>query len=205
LYDILKKQELENLYETFIIPKENDSNRNQNWFKTSQLTSRRNKVILGLMIWQGLGTRELEKLEVKDLKLREGKLYIKGSRKSNERELNLESHQILDIMEYTLQVRQEIVKLSNKHHSDSLFVGVGGGSNFNNIMQALVKKLNQQNARIKNVKQIRASVITDWLQHYNLREVQYKAGHRYVSSTEAYLVNDFQGLQEDITKYHPIG
>jgi len=57
LYDILKKQELESLYEAFIIPKENESNKNQNWFKISQLTSRRNKVILGLMIWQGLGKR----------------------------------------------------------------------------------------------------------------------------------------------------
>jgi integrase/recombinase XerD len=31
------------------------------------------------------------------------------------------------------------------------------------------------------------------------------AGHRYVSSTEAYLVNDMDDLQEDINKYHPIG
>lgn len=206
LYDILKKQELESLYEAFIIPKENEKNKNQNWFRTSQLTSRRNKVILGLMIWQGLGTRELTKLEVKDIKLREGKIYIQGSRRSNERELKLESHQILDIMEYTLQTRQEILQLSNKSQSDTLlFIGAGGGNHFSNMMQQLLKKLNKQNARIENVKQIRASVITDWLQHYNLREVQYKAGHRYVSSTEAYLVNDLEGLQEDIEKFHPIG
>ena len=109
MYDILKKQELETLYENFEITEENDSNKNQNWFKTSQLTSRRNKVILGLMIWQGLGTRELTKIEVKDLKLRDGTIYIQGSRRSNERELKLESHQILDIMEYQLKTRQEIL------------------------------------------------------------------------------------------------
>jgi hypothetical protein len=33
--------------------------------------------------------------------------------------------------------------------------------------------------------------------------VQYMAGHRYVSSTENYLVNDIEDLQDDITKYHP--
>jgi integrase/recombinase XerD len=31
------------------------------------------------------------------------------------------------------------------------------------------------------------------------------AGHRYVSSTEAYLINDLEDLQDDIEKYHPIG
>lgn len=40
---------------------------------------------------------------------------------------------------------------------------------------------------------------------HNFREVQYRAGHRYVSSTENYLVNDLEDLQEDINKYHPIG
>ena len=85
MYDILKKQELESLYENFELTDENSKNKNQNWYKVSLLTSRRNKVILGLMIWQGLGTRELANLEVKDLKLREGTIYIQGSRRSNER------------------------------------------------------------------------------------------------------------------------
>lgn len=206
LYDILKKQELETLYENFEIPsQETNKHKNQNWFKTSKLTSRRNKVILGLMIWQGLGTRELGKLEVKDLKLREGKIYVSGSRRSNERELKLEAHQVLDLMEYTLQVRAEILKFKKDSQSDLLFVSVGDGSRFGSMMEKLLKKLKKQNSRIKNVKQIRVSVITHWLQHYNLREVQYKAGHRYVSSTEAYLVNDLEGLQEDIAKFHPIG
>ncbi len=202
LYDILKKQELETLYENFKITAENDSNKNQNWFKASQLTSRRNKVILGLMIWQGLGTRELTKLAVKDLKLREGKVYIQGSRRSNERELKLESHQVLDIMEYQLKTRVEMLAIS-KQETEQLFVGIAGGSNFSNIITKLIQKLREQNSSIKNIKQIRASVITHWLKNHNLREVQYKAGHRYVSSTEVYLVNDLEGLQEDIAKFHP--
>jgi integrase/recombinase XerD len=35
--------------------------------------------------------------------------------------------------------------------------------------------------------------------------VQCLAGHRYVSSTEAYLINDLEDLTEDIAKFHPIG
>lgn len=38
-----------------------------------------------------------------------------------------------------------------------------------------------------------------------LKEVQYMSGHRYVSSTEDYYVNDLEDLQDEIEKYHPMG
>ena len=205
LYHILSKQELESLFNNFEIPDaETSKHRNQNWFKTSQLASKRNKVILGLMIYQGLGTTELGRLTQKDLKLREGQLFIAGTRKSNERELKLEAHQVLDIMEYTLKTRQEILNLNNKT-SESLFVSAGESNQFRSIINKLIKKLNKQSSKVMSVLQIRTSVITHWLKIYNLRQVQYMAGHRYVSSTEAYFVNDLDDLQEDITKFHPIG
>ena len=49
-----------------------------------------------------------------------------------------------------------------------------------------------------------ASVITKWLKQYNLREVQYLAGHRYISTTESYQQNDVEGLAEEINMYHPL-
>ena len=184
LYDIIKKQELEQLYESFKITEQDEKNKNQNWFKASQLVSKRNRVILGLMIYQGLGAQELARLEEKDLKLREGKIYIKGNRKSNERELKLESVQILDLMEYTLQIRKDLLALTGKE-TELLFVSNGVSHEFRSIMQKMMKKLKEQNPRITSSKQIRASVITSWLKTYNLREVQYMAGHRYVSSNRS--------------------
>ncbi|MGB3342779.1 MAG: hypothetical protein WBA61_02595 [Aequorivita sp.] len=50
-----------------------------------------------------------------------------------------------------------------------------------------------------------ASVITIWLGQYNLRKVQYLAGHRYISSTERYLQNDLENLHEMVNNFHPIG
>ncbi|MFZ6053512.1 tyrosine-type recombinase/integrase [Halocola ammonii] len=205
LYEILSRKELESLYHEFKIPdKETDPDKNQNWFQTSVLASSRNKIMLGLMIYQGLGTTELKRLTEKDLKLREGKIYVAGTRRSNERELKLESHQILDLMEYSLHTRKELLTLTGKT-TDLLFISAGASRNFDNTMQKLMKKLKTQNPKITNAKQIRTSVITHWLKNHNLREVQYMAGHRFVSSTEAYLVNDLDDLQEDITKFHPIG
>jgi len=205
LYDILSKQELESLFNNFEIPNEETSkHKNQNWFKTSQLASKRNKVILGLLIYQGLGTTELGRLTEKDLKLREGKIFIAGTRKSNERELKLEAHKVLDIMEYTLKIRNEILALTGKQ-SESLFVSAGESEHFRSIINKLIKKLNKQSSKVTSVLQIRTSVITHWLKIHNLRQVQHMAGHRYVSSTESYFVNDLDDLQEEISKFHPIG
>ena len=206
LYHILKKQELESLYENFVIPnEETDPNKNQNWFKAQVLTSKRNKAMLGLMLWQGLGTGELNNLQEKDLKLREGKIYVAGGRKSNDREMKLEATQILDLMEYTLQTRKELLALrKDDKELEALFVSNGTGKNrLHNAMSYLMKKLKEQNSNVSSAKQIRTSVITHWLKNYNLREVQFMAGHRYVSSTEAYLINDLDDLQEDVNKYHP--
>ena len=72
-------------------------------------------------------------------------------------------------------------------------------------MQKLTKSIKAINSKIKDVKHIRASVITNWLKVHNLRKVQHMAGHRYVSSTEAYQLNNIEELTEDIRKYHPIG
>lgn len=204
LYDILSKKELESLYNNFEIPDESSKDRNQNWFKTSVLALKRNKVILGLMIFQGLGTQELGRLTEKDLKLREGKVYIAGGRKSNERTMKLEAHQVLDIMEYTLKTRSEILQLTGKQ-SEKLFISAGSSKHFRSIMQKLMQRLHKQSSKVTSAKQVRASVITHWLKIHNLRETQYMAGHRYVSSTEAYLINDLDDLLEDIVKFHPIG
>lgn len=195
LYNIIKKTELEKIYHDYEV-EELGNNQDQN-------IAKRNKTILGLIIYQGLGTLELNRLEVVDVKLKEGKIYIKSSRRSNERTLKLEAHQILDFMDYTLQVRQCILKETNKA-TEALFITKGTGNRLHNAIQKLLQKLKKKHKAIENLQQIRASVITNWLRNYNLREVQYMAGHRYVSSTENYLINDLEDLQEEVNKYHPI-
>jgi site-specific recombinase XerD len=205
LYDILNRQELDNLYHNYTLPDEaNSKHKNQNWFKAKVLAQKRNKVILGLMLYQALDARDLKLLTVQDMKLREGKLFIPGTRKSNERELKLEALQIMDVMEYLLTTRKELLQLTGKQ-SEHLFISIGTSERITNIMGYLVKRLNQLNKKVTSTKQLKASVIVHWLKLYNLRQVQYMAGHRYVSSTESFLINEMDGMIEDIEKYHPIG
>src|SRR5690606_14559694 len=118
--------------------------------------------------------------------------------------LKLESLQVLDLMEYVMKVREELLEINQKK-SEQLFISSSGNNNLQNTLQLMIKKLGEMNGKVTSAKQIRASVIIYWLKNYNLREVQYMAGHRYVSSTENYLINDMEDLTDDITKYHPIG
>jgi site-specific recombinase XerD len=52
------------------------------------LAHQRNIIIVGLLIWQGLHSGELEKLETTHINLNEGIIYIPSTTRSNSRELN---------------------------------------------------------------------------------------------------------------------
>lgn len=209
LHDVLTRKELESIFSEYTIPKEDDPRANRNWFSNYRLSKQRNKVILSLLIHQGLTTAEINRLGIKDLKLREGEIFIAGSRKSCERVLQLKSSQIMDLMEYNFQTRPLFAKFQ-KEENDSLFlptpvVSQKYASRRLEIWKGLTREIKEQNTRFINFKQVRASVITHWLSQYNLREVQQMAGHRYISSTERYLSNQIEDLKTDIEKFHPLG
>lgn len=195
LYHILEPHELHKLY---------------NQYPSETHRDRRNKVMLGLLVYQGIRTEEMSRLTTKEVNLREGKIDVLGSRKNNGRILQLESHQVMDMYDYTLQVRPLILgmepkrKSQTKQETDKLFIGEGGHCySISNLMTQLMIKVRKINPSVQNAKQIRASVITKWLKMYNLRKAQYLAGHRYISTTESYLQNDMEGLKEEINLYHP--
>lgn len=211
LYPIFTKQELESLYHNYHVPDEADNNSPKNWFRKSQLSRKRNKVILSLMIYQGLATDEVNRLTAADVKLKEGAIYIAGTRKSNERVLELKPHQIMELMEYQLTTREELLQLNEAKGATSFYFLPLSHTSVNNkqndgvnIWKRLSQDMKAINKKFINFQQVRASVITHWLKQYNLRQVQYMAGHKYVSSTEAYLVNQIEDLQQDIDRFHPI-
>jgi len=209
LYPILDKQQLDKIYNDYKIPDEKDERANRNWFESYRIGKARNKAILSLMINQGLTTPEVNNLQLNDLKLKEGKVFIGGGRKSNERILELKSNQIIELMEYQFTTRKELLKFC-KEETNNLFISSPPfGRNYNvrtdckEIWKRLSQELKKQNKGFINFKQVRTSVITHWLKQFNLRQVQYFAGHRYVSSTEGYLVNYTEDLQADIDEFYP--
>jgi integrase/recombinase XerD len=164
--------------------------------KKTDLAHERNIIIVGLLIWQGLHSGELEKLEVNHINLNEGIIYIPSTARSNSRELKLSTQQILTLHSYINGgIRDKL-----KPMQERLFAG-----NLHNTVSLLTEELKGINAQIKNAQHIRASVILHWLRQHNKRQVQYMAGHKYIDSTEKYEVQELETLTSQLTKHHPFG
>lgn len=191
-HNLLSEEELENLYYSYqtedIKP------------HYSKLIARKNKVMVGFMVYQGLNTTDLRLLEVDDVQLYKGKVSIKSTKRSNARILELKPWQIVELLEYINEIRNEIAK-ANSIDSDRLFIP--NNARLDRVVSSINSKLKNYNTRVVNLNQIRASVITLWLKQYNLRVVQYMAGHRFISSTEKYLQENLDSLQELINTKHP--
>lgn len=210
LYPILTPQELQNIYENYTVPKENNPRSHHNWFTMYKLAKERNKVIIGLLFNQGITTAEVSRITTDSLDLRNGKIDITGGRTGKDRTLELKSSQIMDLMEYQYKTRNELLKYQ-KQQTKLLFLSTPASGQTQvkepstlNIYKRLTEELKQQNPKFINFLQVRASVITYWLKNYNLRQVQYFAGHKRIISTEMYLINDIDDLQKEIDNYHPL-
>ena len=200
-YDILSPASLEELYQNYTTNITHEPGKMVPPQELNILSRRRNKVIVGLLVYQGLRVEEVAALKIPDLQLREGKIMIHAKRRTAARNMTLESFQVYEIMDYLHEVRKQL--LGEGVVTDRLFVQRDGGRNFYGVTHMLLKQLRQINGRIKNLDQIRTSVIIRWLKEHDLRKVQYLAGHKYVSSTEAYKQNVLDGLQEAVNLYHP--
>jgi integrase/recombinase XerD len=187
-HDLLSEKELDEIYQKF------PDSRN---YWTHEDTLKRYHLILGLRIYQGLQDQELQKLETGHIQLDKGKIYVPSTKRTNKRILVLKPFQILPLQEYLLTERKNHL---NNVESDSLF----HAKRLIPAMPRIKEMINRYQPRLKSLYQIRSSVITNWLNHYNLREVQYMAGHRYVSSTERYRTDNLEDLQKELEKYHPL-
>jgi integrase/recombinase XerD len=190
-HNLLEPEELEDLYYSC----QTDTYQEE----YHKYTSKRNKIIVGLLVYQGLDTKDLKNLKTEHVELNKGKIYIPGTKKSNAREIELKPWQMMGFMEYIGEIRTHLLQRLQTD-TDQLFPS---GDRFI-ITHIIIKKLKKYNKKVESNKQIRASVITNWLSQYNLRKTQYLAGHRYISSTERYLQDDLENLHEIVNNYHPI-
>ena len=190
IHNLLSQDELEDLYQSY------------NTAIGNPLARKRNKIMLGLLIYQGLTTQNLQQLQVENIQLYKGKIDLLGTKKSNGRILELKPWQLMELMEYIKEIRVQILEQTSKE-TEQLFLPLGTSLKLHNSLSKTVKELKKINHKFINLKQIRTSIIVNWLKQYNLRKVQYLAGHRYISSTERYQQDDLESLHKTINIYHP--
>jgi len=206
-HDLLNREELDALY---------------NSVESNDVRNIRNKVILGILIFQGISTGELHRLRANDILFRKGTMLIRESpasqwkKGSTARELELEALQIIDLIDYIENFRPRILGDSYRHlpgrkpnsenlfrKSDQLLLSIAGSQELKNSLHHLFIDLSKTNLKVKNATQIRQSVIALWLRQYDLTTLQYMAGHRYISSTEFYKQINIVKFKRKIDEYHP--
>lgn len=189
-HDLVAYQDLVKLYEKYPVNDPRDQ---------------RNKVILGLLIFQAVTVEELELLKAEHINLREGKIKIPGTDRTNERILKLEASQVYELQEYISKTRNRILygpKVNEPEKITQLIIGMQGGSTLSGEVLWMMRRLKHE--QVKHASQIRASTIAEWTRIHDVRIVQYMSGHKYVSTTEKYQVSHLEDLKEQLRKYHPL-
>ena len=185
LPETLSLQQLDKIYQDFVNLPE--------WEHrtiTAKQLHKRNIVIFGLLVFQGLTSGETAKLETNHINLSEGKIYIPSTRKSNARTLKLQANQILPIKGYIEGYKPNPFLFPIRKHSD--------------MICKIVEQVKKKHTEIIDSRQIRTSVIMNWLKQYNIRQVQYMAGHKSIRSTEQYRNQDLTDLTRQLELFHPL-
>lgn len=163
----------------------------------------RNQVLVSLLIYQALQPREIESLTPGDINLAQGSIYIKATAKTNKRELQLRSNQVLLFYQYIHEIRPQLLQ---HKQSDVLLIGLRGEPMKAEDITKHIKRSYKglYPGRVVNAQTIRQSVITNLLKEgHDLSVVQAFAGHKYPSSTERYKQSEIETLKAAIGKYHP--
>lgn len=155
------------------------------------------KVILGLIIYQGLEQSDFTTIEAKDIDLGKGTIYIPSRKERNSRILALEAHQILQLNSFLSSTEKAFSPyIDTLHH-------------FQYILSKLSKKVKEQaqeklNITVTKLSHLRQSRIAIWVKEEGIRQGQYKAGFKRVMSAEKYLKADLTDLKEQIKLHHPL-
>ena len=199
---LYSKEELEELYNTFETAPDKRINQEK-----SEVIKNRDKIILGLLIYQALTTHEIIHINVNDIDLNEGTIEIKetnlpGRRTNKSRTLALKPKQILVMHDYIKTHRKELHQRQKpSKRTDYFILNENGLQLWGSYLNRMLKEATDD--KYKPMK-IRQSVIAHLLkENHDIRVVQEFAGHRKAGSTEAYQRTGLEELKTNIERLHP--
>lgn len=170
-----------------------------------------NKILLGLFIYQAIDIQELTRLELKDLNLQEGTIYLAAGLKSkNSRTVQLEVQQIMDLHKYITEYRNKGKLPHHKCNTDLVFSPQAERKhrlvNQCKVINSMLKEQTQvQGINYKSLPQLRQSRIAIWIKQYGVRKAMYLSGRKRAKNVERLKQIDLEQLTRDIEKFHPLG
>lgn len=177
-------------------------------YKILDNRTQRNKAILGVLIYQYPTAEELKRLQITDVNLKDGQIYMQGTRQSNGRMLELKSFQVMELQEYLNEVRPKLLRPvpteSSEKPTNQLFLSMKGNKCIKASLHHMFIALKKINPEIKNPMQIRMSMLSYLQKTVQLRKLQYQAGHKHISSTERYKTTNTDQLYKQLELFHPL-
>ena len=169
----------------------------------SFLSRNRNYTMLTFLLFQGLATTELTQININDIDMQKARLMLNNGK--TVRNLPIQASQMGALINYINSIRPQFLEFCGIE-TDRLFFSMSAeqyDKTFWKPLKKLIKQVKSIDKQFVNFQQIRASVITHWIQTEGLRKAQYLAGHRSIKATENYLPNDLNELINDIQKFNP--
>lgn len=196
LQDLLTTEELE----TLMHKKE----------RYAQLTHR-NQVITSLFIYQGLHAKEILKLTIQHIDLKQGIIHIHGMSITHHRTLALNAKQIMPFHHY-LHITRPLLLAKRQQTApgappaDALLLNQQGQPLQLRALRHHIWQLSKTvTKKHLTPTTIRQSVIANKLkQGYDIKLVQAFAGHKKPSTTERYKQSHVEELKAQILNYHPL-
>jgi len=213
LHKIYTSDELDgifdNYYLLFVRNYDDSRYRHEKQRQYSILYRERNAIITSILFNQGTTTKELQNIELDDLDLIKATLKIQSGKRGNSRTLPLKSTQVGLFLNYLQTIRPKLLEYQTIENN-KLFLALPTVSYKKtkkeitaNVFSYLARQIKTIDKQFTNFGQIRSSVISFWIKTHGLRKAQYLAGHRNISTTEGYLLNNLDDLTDDINKLHP--
>lgn len=119
-----------------------------------ELLHQRNTVMVGLLVYQGLDSGEMARIEITHIHLKEGSIFIPSGRRSNGRTLKLKADQILPFKTYLQETRPHLLV---KRNTNTVFLFPV--KKYSDMICKLVAKVKKTNPAVIDARQIRVSVL----------------------------------------------
>ena len=172
-------------------------------FQANRILEIRNKVMLGIMVFQGLKRAEIEHLELHHIEPDKGIIYVPSTTQTNARTVELHPMQMQFLLKYLYEVRA-LLLTETKKQTNRLFFSMGTGITINNVLQHSIHEMRKTHSYFKSLIQIRESRISLWLKEFGIRKSQYLCGMKYASSMMRYVTKDVEKLRQKLVLVHPM-
>lgn len=151
-------------------------------------TPRHKKLMVSLLVYQGLTIQELVNLKPENINLEKAEIYLEN------RTLKLKAEQIYLVAEYYKSFKENRIYVFEHSRKQGQKLRAKWINQYINY---------QRKEKFTPIK-IRQSVIKNLLKKHDLRKVQVFSGHKKSSITQAYQTTNLEQLKEDIDKLHPL-